>query len=363
MTKSYVNHFETDDGIVVIFDGGVVKQINSTSRFWPSVKEKLESKDFGSLFGVMDLASRIKEYSGGLFQADPDSGRVFIDDDELPDALGNILIQLAEQDLPVAPLIHFWRNLQRNPSELSRQNLYGFLAANQVPITKDGCFLAYKRVNDKYKDCHTGKLDNSVGAVVSMPRDKVDPDPNVTCSRGLHVAAHEYAKDFYSNGFLMEVKVNPEHVVAVPTDYNQQKMRVCQYEVMRECAGKRDEVLYTGVDDDDWVDDDESVEFVDEEALTAVVSKDARGRVAIPKHLVEKIGLYPDCRAVALVQPGSAGRVEIYPGDDTSDENSTVYTVDKSCNIRVTQSMLAKAGLDTFAQFTLTVEGEGISIT
>lgn len=376
MTKNYVNHFETDCGIVVMFDDGDVKQLDSTSPFWTSVKVKLDNKQFDDLFSEMDLASRIKSYSNGLFHAV--DGRVFIRQTELPDALGVILIKLAEQGLPVNPLISFWNNLMRNPSEESRQNLYGFLNANHVPITQDGCFLAYKRVDENYKDCYSHKFDNSIGAVVSMPRDQVDPNPDITCSKGLHVAAFDYANTFYQNGILVEIKINPEDVVAVPTDYNQQKMRVCQYEVLRECAGKREEILYTGDNEefgDDWDDDeefgdnwddddtnaDQPVGFVDEDATRATVLKDARGRVAIPKSLVEQIGLCPNDHVVAISH--LLGQVDVSPGDDAPHGNSTVYTVDKSSNIRVTKSMLAKAGLDSYTQFTLTVDGDCIRIT
>lgn len=31
---------------------------------------------------------------------------------------------------------------------------------------------------------------------------------------------------------LLEVKIHPKDVVAIPTDYNQQKMRVCEYTVL-----------------------------------------------------------------------------------------------------------------------------------
>ena len=66
-----------------------------------------------------------------------------------------------------------------------------------------------------------------------MDRSKVEADRRITCAAGLHVAAWGYASGF-SGTKILEIKINPRDVVAVPPDYEQQKMRVCQYLVLRE---------------------------------------------------------------------------------------------------------------------------------
>jgi hypothetical protein len=63
-----------------------------------------------------------------------------------------------------------------------------------------------------------------------MDRSKVDDDPNNTCSKGLHVASLPYLQH-YPGSVTVLVKVNPANVVSIPTDYNNSKMRVCEYEV------------------------------------------------------------------------------------------------------------------------------------
>jgi hypothetical protein len=100
-----------------------------------------------------------------------------------------------------------------------------------MPITEDGRFLAYKWVRSNYFDCHTGTFNNSVGKVCKMPRNKVNDDRTQTCSDGLHVCTHAYTK---FGERLMVVAVNPRDVVSVPNDYDNAKMRVCEYEVMYE---------------------------------------------------------------------------------------------------------------------------------
>jgi hypothetical protein len=140
---------------------------------------------------------------------------------------------MLENDFPLDGFKNFIRNLAENPSEDSRDELYGFMEACSLPITEDGYFLAYKRVGKKYMDCHTGTIDNSIGKIVEMPRENVNPNRKETCSSGLHVCSQSYLPH-YSGDHLMICKIHPRDVVSVPTDYSNAKMRVCRYEVIGE---------------------------------------------------------------------------------------------------------------------------------
>jgi len=137
---------------------------------------------------------------------------------------------MLEEGFPVDALCEFLANLKLNPSKRAVDELYGFLENNNLPITPDGHFLAYKKVRADFTDSHTGTFDNSPGQIVTMPRESVDADRNVTCSRGLHIAARAYAESFGQSGKLLVVKVNPIDVIAVPNDYDRQKMRCCRYQ-------------------------------------------------------------------------------------------------------------------------------------
>lgn len=182
----------------------------------------------------------IERYANGKFYV-MNTGEVFMKgniDMAIPKRLANQLIKFAKESLPVEPLLNFWENLKLNPSADSISELYDCLEVNHHPITSDGCFLAYKKVTRKGEilvDSHSGTMDNSIGRIVEIDRAKVDSNRNNTCSTGLHVASFEYAKGF-SGDVLVVVKINPKHVVSVPTDYKAQKMRVCQYEVLSYCT-------------------------------------------------------------------------------------------------------------------------------
>lgn len=132
----------------------------------------------------------------------------------------------------------FLENLMLNPSNKAVMRLFDFLEANDVEITDDGYFLAWKRVGNNYMDLYEGKYDNSVGKSPEMPRNMVDEDDETTCSRGLHVCSRSYL-DHYACGSAnktMIVKVHPRDVVSIPVDYNNAKMRTCKYEVIEDAT-------------------------------------------------------------------------------------------------------------------------------
>lgn len=200
------------------------------------------------------------------------NGKVYVNERELPTRLGSYVINIVSMRMSLDPLLKFWDNLDENPSNRAVERLFEFLEQNQHPLTEDGCFIAYKGVRDDWTDCHTGKIDNSIGNVVKMPRNRVNENPNETCSYGLHVGNHEAARRYWgSSGHLLVVKVNPRDVVAIPFDYGEAKMRICEYTVLQETDKDKhlnDTPVYTpptppeepeSDDDDDDVEDDWNV--------------------------------------------------------------------------------------------------------
>lgn len=162
--------------------------------------------------------------------------------------LGERIIQMSHLGLPVGSLVAFLKNLQENTSLRAINELYGFLEASKLPITEDGHFLAYKSVTSDFMDKHTKSIDNSVGQTVRMVRGKVDEDKDRTCSSGLHFAAHKYASGFGGGSDRMVVlKINPRDVVAIPSDYNNEKGRCCEYFVLEEVSRDDTKLVGAGV--------------------------------------------------------------------------------------------------------------------
>jgi hypothetical protein len=152
----------------------------------------------------------------------------------LHNALVDRIIDMREQGFDPGPMIKFLAHIDMNPSEDSKQDLYGFLATNRLPVTIDGYFLAYKKVRENYMDGYTGKIDNHPGKIPKMRREDVVADRTKTCSAGLHVCSGGYLGNSIGGNRIMLIKVHPMNVVSVPVDYKNSKMRCCEYEVIKE---------------------------------------------------------------------------------------------------------------------------------
>ena len=146
------------------------------------------------------------------------------------------LFRMWSEGFNVAPMVLFLTNLLNNPSATAVNELYDFMETGNMPITEDGCFLAYKKVRANYTDMHTGTFDNSIGNVVEMPRNMVDDIRTNHCSTGLHFCSQAYLSQFNTNSDarIVIVKINPADVVSIPDDYAYTKGRCWKYTVYGE---------------------------------------------------------------------------------------------------------------------------------
>jgi hypothetical protein len=195
----------------------------------------------------------------------------------LANAIVDKILRMHGQGFPVDPLVNFLENLYENPSKTAIDELFLFLEQTELPITKDGCFVAYKIVRKDYMDIYSGTMDNSVGKTVAMPRFSVDDKRENTCSAGLHFCSKNYLSAYGSANQNTDrcvlVKINPADVVSIPSDYNNAKGRTCKYEVIgeidndewRKFLADRDynESCVVDEDGDEW-DEDEEYQGFDE---------------------------------------------------------------------------------------------------
>ena len=149
----------------------------------------------------------------------------------------NRLNDLVQDGFSCSSLLLFIENLLQNPSYSSIEQLLLFMESNQLPITEDGYFLAYKSVRSDYLDKYTGTIDNSPGkSPPPLKRSEVDDNSNNVCSHGYHVGGLDYSGPggtYNDSGDkVVIVKVHPKNVVSVPTDYSHGKCRVTEYLVL-----------------------------------------------------------------------------------------------------------------------------------
>lgn len=193
-----------------------------------------------------DIARAIEAFSNGSIRVDPENMTVsYVDkhdnEYELKKSLPKRILDKVMNDESIDGLCRFAEKLYSNPERKVVDELFDFLEAGEIEITDEGDVLCYKKVTHDYKDCHTRKIDNSVGQSPEMPRAMVDNDSNQTCSRGYHVCSKAYLPHFGGERVML-CKVNPADFVSIPKDYYsidgvgnvKAKARVCKYEVIDE---------------------------------------------------------------------------------------------------------------------------------
>jgi hypothetical protein len=216
----------TNESITVVYEGKP-HVVQKGSPHFNALRKAILAEDWKSVPKNLTVAKSIKDWAKGKFTLKGDN--FYFDGQEIPNNINSRIIEMATKGEDPTPLFKFWERLQKNPSMRSVQQLWPFLEHKGIPLTKDGTFLAYKGVKDNFKDAHTGTIDNKPGIVNKMPRNQISDDPNEACHVGFHVGALRYAKSFSQRVVVCEV--DPEHVVCVPYDSSQEKMRVCEYKV------------------------------------------------------------------------------------------------------------------------------------
>lgn len=205
------------------------------------------------------------------------NGNIYFDGSLVNDVLGKQVLRFVEEDVTDwQPLVLFWENLAQNPNEHSREQLYRWLDDRNFQISKNGNIVGFKGVkvdaDGTFRSIRSGPaivddvemngyIPNAIGSVIEMPRADVQFNPAVGCSSGLHVGTYRYARDF-AQGAVLTVSVNPRDVVSVPSDSNDEKLRVCRYRVVNSTAVEWSGAV-SDVEDDESSYDEEGYEYED----------------------------------------------------------------------------------------------------
>jgi uncharacterized coiled-coil protein SlyX len=230
----------TDTTVTVQLDGDILVA-NSAHPAFQQIRSAALAQDWQQVRTLMDVGKAIETWSDNEFQIS--DNQVLYMGEPVPAELERRILSFLEEDAPFDHLLEFYRRLRKNPSRRSVHQLYKFLEHENIPIGEDGCFYAYKAVQQDWysisADRRTGQKQlNTIGMTPSMPRNEVDDDPTHGCSYGFHVGSLNYASGFGgSNSRLLICRVAPENVVSVPHDCAYQKLRCSEYTVVQEYVG------------------------------------------------------------------------------------------------------------------------------
>lgn len=197
-----------------------------------------EQEAIGDLRDFLDIPVFLARITEGRVQISDDA--VLFDGQPVGGIIATRLLELLREGFDVRPLSRFLERVSTNPIKTACDEIYLWLESGNLPLTEDGCFLAFKKVKSDYSSSHQGPdgkpFYNHIGTSPSMPREEVDDDRNNTCSRGLHFCSYQYLPQFGLGGEskVVIVKVAPENVVSIPTDYNHSKGRAWTYTIIGE---------------------------------------------------------------------------------------------------------------------------------
>lgn len=241
-----IGNEDGESNIVVFVTGNAPLVAHESHPHFEAILDGARNGD-ESVIDLFDIAKTASEKFQRLSERITTAhGRLYLDGVEVNNALTEQVLRFMEAGVEDwRSLVAFFENVQSNPNEHSREQLYNWLSQEDFTITRTGMIVGYKGVRptgDGFESINigraivngqveTGRIPQNFGDVVEMPRSEVQWDPSVGCHTGLHVGTYDYASGF-AQGALLEVHVNPRDVVSVPTDCNWAKVRCCRYLVV-----------------------------------------------------------------------------------------------------------------------------------
>jgi hypothetical protein len=232
-----LNYVLTSNSLCIFHETKTV-EINKDHLNFKKIVAALNSSSvrFEEIENLACVAKSVSSSSGGKIEV-TDLG-VFFNGELIHNSVVDAIYEYRTAGLDIKPIVKFLENLMENPSASSIEQLWRFIETHKLPLTEDGHLLAYKCVRKDYKDKFSGTISNTIGSVIKMDRNKISDDARHHCAQGLHVGGLAYSgpNGWYSGhgDKCIIVKVNPKNVVCVPYDHNSTKIRVCEYEVVKD---------------------------------------------------------------------------------------------------------------------------------
>lgn len=264
---------EEHGGALSLIADNVRYTMRSENPMFGQAVEAYRNEDWDSVLRYMNPENTVRQYLFEFEDIKVENGKVTFAGSDVHSLCVDRILQFCQSGFNPMPLMRFLSKLQKNPSRRSVEELYRFLERNELTVTTNGNFLAYKAVRSdmhsitsgkvkllKGSDDGSGRIFNGVGEEIQVYRNNVDDDANQGCSYGLHAGTLEYAQGFGgSQGVLVIVEIDPADVVSVPHDCECQKLRTCRYKVVDICTQRLENRVYDSnfqTENDDWYEDD-----------------------------------------------------------------------------------------------------------
>ncbi|MEQ8308082.1 MAG: hypothetical protein RIA09_16225 [Hoeflea sp.] len=234
--------YRVSDRSLSVLIEGKFRTVPASAINFDTIVERLRAGDAteAEIRDLVDVKTYVSKITSG--RVDITEEAVFFNGNQLTGYMANRVLAHLHQGHDIKPFAAFIDNLMDNPNAEVREDLFKWVEAGDMAFTEDGCFLAYKYVQDDYYSAYTGKngkVYHGLGTFVTMPRSECDPSRNNTCSSGLHFCSYGYLGSYNQNHRIIIVKIHPSNVTAIPAEYHLQKGRCCAYTVVGELPQDR----------------------------------------------------------------------------------------------------------------------------
>lgn len=216
--------------------------INKNDPFFLQAVAAYAKGDWDTVLSFVDRPQYLVKYSEGRVKVV--DGAVLYDDQPIHGYVVDKILAFMEAALPIGPIVRFLDDLQNAKAEHVKEDLYKFLELNDLPLTDDGGFLAYKQVKADGSPFFIAgtNIVYKVGETYEMEYKDCDTSRDECGRQGWHCGNRSFwgagnfdAKgDYTGNGRMLMVKLMPSWVVSVPSSASGSKLRAFKMEVVAE---------------------------------------------------------------------------------------------------------------------------------
>lgn len=293
MTTKLPVIYKKDSFITVIVNNRPITIISSEPNFQDAVSAYRQN-DWETLAEVVNRPKLIEKYSDGNIKVF--DGVITYKNKEVHNYVVDKIFELLNDGFDINPIVKFLDSLMANPNPDVQKDLFQFLEVNQLAITEDGGFLAYKLTTNDGKPIYhdDGATVYSVGKTMEMDKQKVfgNKDRSDCGGQGYYFGNKNYWNNCFDDqnrytgeGKMFIVKLMPEWVGSIPSSEAQTKGRaykmivLAEYESVRETVNRNRVV---NVDVNVWNEEDlqEEADFAAKNIKPSVktLRRDKNGR-------------------------------------------------------------------------------------
>jgi hypothetical protein len=209
----------TPTKITVMVDGKM-RVVDATNNNYAALKAELRkpNHDAEILRDLTDMRYFISKISFGKVEIDETEVRY--QGKKIHNSLTDRLLAMIKDGDDCEPIARFTENVMQNTRVDAVDKLFEWLERGSMPITPDGCFIAFKKVRADGFDVHSGTVHYAPGKTVKkdISANSYNDTLSGACGHGLHFCSFDYLGQFGGDKVFL-VQINPKDVIGIdPSD-------------------------------------------------------------------------------------------------------------------------------------------------